>query len=88
MVEFMKGVDVDFIGNSQSGVQVDELRSMQTSAVYACVKILAETIASLPLHLYKKGKDGKNETADQHPLFRAFTRCRMKKRPRMSFGKR
>ena len=30
MVEFMKGVDVDFIGNSQSGVQVDELRSMQT----------------------------------------------------------
>lgn len=69
MVEFMKGVDVDFIGNSQSGVQVDELRSMQTSAVYACVKILAETIASLPLHLYKKGKDGKNETADQHPLF-------------------
>ena len=69
MVEFMKGVDVDFIGNSQSGVQVDELRSMQTSAVYACVKILAETIASLPLHLYKKGKDGKNESAEQHPLF-------------------
>lgn len=69
MVEFMKGVDVDFIGNSSSGVQVDELRSMQTSAVYACVKILAETIASLPLHLYKKGKDGKNESAEQHPLF-------------------
>ena len=69
MVEFMKGVDVDFIGNSSSGVQVDELRSMQASAVYACVKILAETIASLPLHLYKKGKDGKNESAEQHPLF-------------------
>ena len=69
MVEFMKGVDVDFIGNSNSGVQVDELRAMQTSAVYACVKILAETIASLPLKLFKKGKDGKNESAEQHPLF-------------------
>lgn len=69
MVEFIRGMDVDFIGNSQSGVQVDELRAMQTSAVYACVKILAETIASLPLHLYKKGKDGKNESAEQHPLY-------------------
>lgn len=39
---------------------------MQTSAVYACVKILAETIASLPLHLYKNGK---NEFATEHPLF-------------------
>ena len=69
MQDFIRGVDVDFGGNSNSGVRVDELRAMQTSAVYACVKILAETVASLPLHLYKKGKNGKNETAEQHPLF-------------------
>lgn len=69
MQEFIRGVDVDFYGGSNSGVRVDEMRSLQTSAVYACVKILSETIASLPLHLYKKGKDGKNETAEQHPLF-------------------
>lgn len=69
MQDFIRGVDVDFGGNSNSGVRVDELRAMQTSAVYACVKILAETVASLPLHLFKKGKDGKNETAEQHPLF-------------------
>ena len=68
MQDFIRGVDVDFLGNSNSGVQVDELRAMQTSAVYACVKILAETVASLPLHLFKKGKDGKNESAEQHPL--------------------
>lgn len=69
MQDFIRGVDVDFIGNSNSGVQVDELRSLQTSAVYACVKILAETVASLPLHLFKKGKGGKSEMAEQHPLF-------------------
>ena len=69
MQEFIRGVDVDMGGGSASGVRVDELRAMQTSAVYACVKILAETVASLPLHLYKKSKDGKNETAEQHPLF-------------------
>ena len=41
--DFIKGVDVDFVGtNSNSGIQVDELRALQTSAVYACVKILAE----------------------------------------------
>ena len=69
MQDFIRGVDVDFYGNSNSGVQVDELRSLQTSAVYACVKILAETVASLPLHLFKKGKGGKSEMAEQHPLF-------------------
>lgn len=65
----MNGVDVDFIGNSNSGINVSETRAMQTSAVYACVKILAETVASLPLHLYKKGKNGKNTFAEQHPLY-------------------
>lgn len=70
MQDFIKGVDIDNqIGNCNSGVRVDEESSMRTSAVYACVKILAETVASLPLHLYKKGKDGKNELAEQHPLF-------------------
>jgi len=69
MQEFIKGVDVDNYGNSNSGVNVDESRSLQTSAVYACVKILAETVASLPLHLYTKGKDGKSELAKQHPLY-------------------
>lgn len=69
MQDFMNGVDVDFIGNSNSGINVSETRAMQTSAVYACVKILAETVASLPLHLYKKGKNGKNTFAEQHPLY-------------------
>ena len=68
MQEFIRGVDVDYVGNSSAGVRVDEMRAMQTSAVYACVKILAETIASLPLHLYKKGKGGKKELAEAHPL--------------------
>ena len=69
MQDFIRGVDIDFAGNSNSGIMVDEIRAMQTSAVYACVKILAETIASLPLHLFRKGKKGKNELAEEHPLF-------------------
>lgn len=45
------------------------MRAIQTSDVYACVKILAETIASLPLHSFKKDKGSNNEMAEQHPLF-------------------
>lgn len=69
MEEFMRGIDVEYYGGSNSGIAVDEMKAMQTSAVFACVKILAETVASLPLHLYKKGKNGKSEMAEQHPLF-------------------
>ena len=65
--DFIRGVDVDF-GSVASGVAVDELRAMQTSAVYACVRVLAETVASLPLFLYRREKD-KNTKAQEHPLY-------------------
>ena len=64
--DFITGIDVDY--NASSGVLVDEQKAMQTSSVYACVKILAETIASLPLHLYKTEKN-KKVKATEHPLF-------------------
>ena len=41
---------------------------MQTTAVYACVRILAETIASLPLHTYMNTENGK-EKARGHPIY-------------------
>lgn len=65
--EFITGVDLDSAG-SASGVQVDELSAMQTSAVYACVRILAETVASLPLQLFKQDGD-KRVKATEHPLY-------------------
>ena len=42
---------------------------MQTTAVYACVRILAEAVASLPLHLYKYTADGSKERVSNHPLY-------------------
>ena len=35
-----------FFGASSSGKSVSEITALQTTAVYACVRILAETIAS------------------------------------------
>lgn len=47
---------------------VNERTAMQTTAVYACVRILAETIASLPLHTYINTDTGKEKARD-HPLY-------------------
>ena len=66
--DFIRGVDIDYGGGVASGVQVDELRAMQTSAVYACVRVLSETVASLPLVLHRREKD-KNDKAIEHPLY-------------------
>ena len=42
-----------FFGGTTSGKTVNERTAMQTTAVYAYVRILSETIASLPLHIYR-----------------------------------
>lgn len=57
-----------FFGKSKSGQMVNELTAMQASAVYACVRILAESIAGLPLHVYEY-KDGGKVRAYSHPLY-------------------
>ena len=58
-----------FLGGSTSGKPVTERSAMQMTAVYSCVRILAEAIAGLPLHLYTYKEDGGKEKAIGHPLY-------------------
>ena len=58
-----------FMGGSTSGKPVNERSAMQMTAVYSCVRILAEAIAGLPLHLYKYTETGSKEKACDHPLY-------------------
>ncbi len=58
-----------YMGQSVSGKVVNERSSMQTTAVFACVRIIAETVASLPLHTYKYTGEGKEKVYD-HPLYK------------------
>ena len=58
-----------FMGGSISGKSVTERSAMQMTAVYACVRILAEAIAGLPLHLYRYTDTGGKEKATDHPLY-------------------
>ena len=57
------------LGNSTSGQRVNERTAMQLTTVYACVRILSEAIASLPLHLYRYTENGGKEKATDHPLY-------------------
>lgn len=56
-------------GRTTSGKPVNEKTAMQTTAVYACVRILAEAIASLPLHVYEYMTDGSKKLVHDHPLY-------------------
>ena len=58
-----------FIGNSSSGKAVTERSAMQMTAVYSCVRILSEAVASLPLHVYRYNGEGGKEKAVDHPLY-------------------
>ena len=57
------------MGGTTSGKTVTERSAMQMTAVYACVRILSEAIAGLPLHLYRYKPDGGKEKAIDHPLY-------------------
>ena len=59
-----------FMGGTTSGKTVTERTAMQMTAVYSCVRILAEAVAGLPLHLYKYTENGGKEKAIDHPLYR------------------
>ena len=59
-----------YMGGSTSGKAVTERSAMQMTAVYSCVRILAEAVAGLPLHLYKYTDNGGKEKALDHPLYR------------------
>jgi HK97 family phage portal protein len=50
-------------------VAVTEENSLASAAVYACVRVLAETLASLPLMVYERLPDGGRRRAPEHPLY-------------------
>ena len=58
-----------FMGGTTSGKPVNERSAMQMTAVYSCVRILAEAVAGLPLHLYRYTETGGKEKAVDHPLY-------------------
>ena len=55
---------------SKSGLRINEKSAMQTATVFACVRVLSETIASLPIHVYERSNalGASKRIAADHPL--------------------
>jgi len=55
-----------------SGVNVTEATAMKLGAVYAAVRVIAETRGSLPLRVYQVNKSGKRAVVNLHPVAQAL----------------
>ena len=54
---------------TQSGKVVTAETALRTSAVFACVRVISETVASLPLMVYRPVSGGGKEVFAAHPLY-------------------
>jgi HK97 family phage portal protein len=62
----------EFLGsgvNSAAGVRVTADTAMGYAAVFSCVRVLAESIGQLPLHLYSRDDKGESKKVTGHPLY-------------------
>lgn len=62
----------DWLGISNmtaAGVSVTADTALRVAAVYSCVRVLAETLASLPLIVYRRKRGGGKERATDHWLY-------------------
>ena len=56
-------------GRSPSGVKINAENATQCMAVLACVRVLAESLASLPVHIYRRLPGGGKEVSTDHPAY-------------------
>lgn len=59
---------------SSAGASVDKDSILTVSAAYAAVRVLAETVSTLPLFLYIRDEEGNRKVADGNPIFALFHR--------------
>lgn len=61
------GSALGLLGPSTSGVYIDEHTAQNISTVYACITIISQTLASLPIGCFRKEKNDSRVADDQHP---------------------
>ncbi|MBQ0695521.1 phage portal protein [Providencia stuartii] len=61
-------------GLSSSGKTVSTDKALQLSAVWSCVRLLSESISTLPLKIYLHQEDGSRVIAKDHPAYRVLCR--------------
>lgn len=59
---------------AKSGVAVNIDSAMRVTAVFACLRVISEGIAQLPLKLQQVSPDGSKRLAKEHPLYKKLFR--------------
>jgi len=54
--------------STSAGISVTDERALKVSAVWACVQLIANSVASLPLNVYRRTKDGQEPLKSRHFL--------------------
>ena len=61
--------------STAAGASVTDARALKISAVWACVQLISNSVASLPLNFYRNTKDGREEVERYHSLRSVFDRA-------------
>lgn len=64
----------EWIGTSSSGKVVTADKAMQLSSVWACVRLLSESISTLPLKVYERQPDGSRKLAQNIAAYQVLCR--------------
>ncbi len=67
LLGFLAGMGA--LWQTASGVTVTPDSSLQSATVFACVRLLADSVSSLPLHTYRRLTGGGKERAVDYPLY-------------------
>jgi HK97 family phage portal protein len=59
----------EYAGSTSSGRSVTVENALKLSTVYACVRLLSQTVSTLPLKVYERQSDGSRTPATSHPLY-------------------
>jgi len=61
--------DDEYSSRSAAGIRIDASNALQVGAVFSCLRVLAETIACLPLHVLERQPRG-TRRASELPLYK------------------
>lgn len=64
----------EWFGTSSSGKVVTADKAMQLSAVWACIRLLSESVSTLPMKVYRREADGSRNLAQDHPAYQVLCR--------------
>lgn len=64
----------EWMGTSSSGKTVSVDKAIKLSAVWACARLLSESVSTLPLKVYRRQADGSRILAQDHPAYRVLCR--------------